>query len=144
MDYKRTENTLLLRLDKGEEVTESVLSVAKKEGITFAEISGIGATDDFTASVFDREKGDYEKNRFTGDHEILSLTGTVTEKDGAPYLHLHIVCAGSGGRAVGGHLLSARISLTAEIVLQIARIGAQRKKDENLGINRIFFDETGV
>ena len=139
MEYKVFEDTIVVRLDKGDEIAKSLLEVAKKERMTLASVSGIGATDDFEVGVFDLARSDYERFRFTGNHEIVALVGNITTKDGAPYIHLHITCAGEGGKIVGGHLFDAKISLTAEIFLGKAAGSADRRRDETLGINKIRF-----
>ena len=139
MEYKVFEDTVLVRLDKGDEIVTSILDVAKREHLTLASVSGIGATDDFEVGVFDLERSDYDHVRFHGNHEIVSLVGNLTTKEGAPYIHLHITCAGEGGRVVGGHLFEAKISLTAEIFLRKAAGRAERIRNESLGINQIRF-----
>lgn len=139
MEYKVFEDTILVRLDKGDEIVKSLLAVAEKEGVTLASVSGIGATDDFEVGIFDLDRSDYDHFRFGGNHEIVSLVGNLTTKDGAPYVHLHITCAGEGGKIVGGHLFEAKISLTAEIFLQTGKGTADRLRDETLGINKIRF-----
>lgn len=139
MEYRVFDEIILVRLDKGDELVASILAVAQKEGLTLASVSGIGATDDFEVGVFDLERADYRHYRFGGNHEIVALAGNITTKDGAPYIHLHISCAGEDGRIVGGHLFEANISLTAEIVLHIGTGGVDRRRDEALGINKIRF-----
>lgn len=139
MEYKVFEDIIVVRLDKGDHVAESLLSVAKEEGVTLASVHGIGATDDFEVGVFDLKKSDYDRVRFTGNHEITTLVGNLTTKEGAPYLHLHITCAGEGGKMVGGHLFEAKISLTAEIFIKTIKGNAERERDEALGINKIRF-----
>ena len=140
MEYRVFEDSMLVRLDKGDKIAQGLSEVAEKEGWTLASISGIGATDDFEVGVFDLARSDYERFRFNGNHEIVSLVGNLTTKDGKPYLHLHITCAGEGGKIVGGHLFEGRISLTAEIFLQKAAGKADRLRDESLGINKINFE----
>ena len=98
MKYKRFDDTIVLRLEAGEDINGSLMSLAQKEKITLASVSGIGATDDFTVGVFDIESKDYNKKHYTGNHEITSLTGNITEMNGAPYVHLHITCAGKDGK----------------------------------------------
>ncbi len=140
MEFREYGNIAVVRLDKGDEIIESIKKVASSLSIESAVFSAIGATDDFTVGVFDLEKSDYEKFSFKGNHEILNLSGNITAVDGKPYVHAHITCAGEGGKVVGGHLLEGRISLTLE--LEIIRIDAavSRKYDKNLGINRFNFD----
>ena len=131
---------IVVRRDKGDEIAKSLRDVAKREGLNLASVSGIGATDDFEVGVFDLDCGDYKRFRFCGNHEIVSLAGNVTTKDGAPYIHLHNTCAGEVGKIVGGHLFEAKISLTAEIFLQKGAGAADRLRDETLGINKIRFE----
>ena len=136
MEYKRYGGVIALRLDKGDDITESVYTVAEKEGVKAAKVSGIGATDDFTVGVFDIAKKEYEKFVFSGNHEINALTGNITEKDGKPYIHLHITATGKGGKVVGGHLIKGVISLTGEIIITVTDGKITREYDETLGINR--------
>lgn len=139
MEYEVWKNTVVVRLDKGDKIAESILQVAGKEKITLGYVTGIGATDDFEVGVFDLASSDYNHFRYTGNHEINSIVGNLTTKDGNPYLHLHITCTGCDGKVVGGHLFDGNVSLTAEIFIQKAEGKAERKFDETLGINRITF-----
>lgn len=139
MNYKRYGDDIVLRLDSGDEITESILAAAKKENVKCADISGIGATDDFTVGVFDLTKKEYEKFHFTGNHEIVSLCGNLTEMDGEKYSHLHISCADKNGNVKGGHLISAVISLTCEIFIHLNNGNVYRKYDKTSGINKIEF-----
>lgn len=139
MDYRRYGDTILVRLDRGEDICEQVLAVAKKEKVTAASVTGIGATDDFTVGVFDLEKKGYHEFHFTGNHEITALAGNVTTMHGETYLHLHINCANGQGQVVGGHLMRSRISLTCEIFLHLCGGKADRTHDDALNLNRITF-----
>ena len=139
MEYKNYGQTIVVRLDKGEEIAKSLLKIAEKERLSCAFITGIGAVDDFEVGVFDLDKAGYDRYHYTGNHEINALVGNLTAKDGVPYLHLHITCTGHGGKIVGGHLFEGRISLTAEIFLQTLAASVDRKYDETLGINKISF-----
>ena len=139
MDYRRFGDTVIVRLDKGEDIVEQILAVARKEQLTAASVSGIGATDDFTMGVFDLEKKGYNAFHFTGNHEITALAGNVTTMNGETYLHLHINCANAQGQVVGGHLMRAKISLTCEIFMQVCGGKAERTHDDALNLNRITF-----
>ena len=136
MEYKKFGDKIYLRLDKGDDITESVFKVAKAEGVKAAQVSGIGATDDFTVGVFDVAKKKYNEYVFNGNHEINALTGNITEKDGKPYIHLHITATGDGCKVVGGHLIKGVISLTGEIIITVSDGKVLRAFDGKLGINR--------
>lgn len=139
MKYKVTDDTILVRLDVGEEIQAQLLKIAEAENISYAAVSGIGATDAFTVGVFDLDKKDYDRLDFSGNHEITALCGSLTRMNGQPYVHLHINCANSKGQLVGGHLLSARISVTAELVLTCLPCIVERQYEESLHFNGLVF-----
>ena len=95
MEYRQFSDTYIVRLDPGEDIVEQLARLAKDEGLCLAEINGLGAVDDFTVGVFDRNEKRFVPNRFRGAYEIVSLHGTITD---GPYLHLHM-SAGEIGRA---------------------------------------------
>ena len=139
MYYKQYGDKTVVRLDKDDEIIESIKTVASELSIKTAFFSAIGATDDFTVGVFDLEKGDYERFSYSGNHEILDLSGNITSADNKPYVHAHITCAGKGGNTVGGHLLNAKISRTLEMVIISVDAEVTREYDASLGINRLSF-----
>lgn len=140
MEYRVFGKTIVVRLDKGDEIVKSLLEVAKKECCGLASVTGIGAVDDFEIGVFDLKKATYDRIRYTDNHEINALVGNLSTKDGEPYQHLHITCTGHGGKVVGGHLFEGKISLTGELFLQVIDGAAERKFDGSIGINKISFD----
>ena len=139
MDYRRFNDTILLRIDRGEEIIEAVRTVAEKEHIRLASVEALGATDDFTVGVYDVAEKHYDSKTFTGPHEIVSLVGTITEKDGAFYQHLHMSAGNRDCEVVGGHLNRATVSATCEMVIRILPGAVDRKTDPEIGINLIRF-----
>ena len=138
MEYKRFNNKIVVRIDRGEEIVSKLNEVCVKENIKLASVNAIGATDDFTVGVYKPSEKLYTSCRFTGDYEIISLIGTVTTDDGKPYIHLHM-CAGEGDKMVGGHLNSATVSVTCEMVLDVIDGSVGRYMDENIGIKLFKF-----
>ena len=139
MEYQRFNDTLLVRIDRGEEIIEKVREVAEKEHIRLASIEALGATDNFTVGVYDLDNRHYDSKTFTGPHEILSLCGTITEKDGAFYQHLHLSAGNKNCEAVGGHLNRAIVSATCEMVIRVIDGAVDRRPDPATGINLIRF-----
>ena len=90
MEYKRFGDTLVVRMDRGEEILEQLQIVSERENIKLAEISALGAVNDITVGVFKTDEKKYYSNRFTGSYEITSLTGTVSTMNGKYYAHLHM------------------------------------------------------
>lgn len=140
MDYKRFDNKIVARFDRGEEVHEALKNLALKEDIKLASITAIGATDDFTIGVYKLYDKSYTEKNFKGIFEILAITGTITTKDDKYYPHLHISVADDEGNGIGGHLIRANISITCEMVIDIIDGKVERKMDDELGINLFKFD----
>lgn len=139
MEYKRFNDTIILRLDPGEEICERLTALASEEGIDLAEISGLGAVDTFTAGIFDTVNKVFIPRQYTGAFEIASLTGTLTRQDGKPYLHVHMSAGDVDGTVRGGHLSRARVSATAEIVVRIVQGNVGRKFSDAIGLNLLDF-----
>ena len=139
MDYRRFNDTILLRIDRGEEIIEAVRTVAEKEHIRLASVEALGATDDFTVGVYDVAEKHYDSKTFTGPHEIVSLVGTITEKDGAFYQHLHMSAGNARCEVFGGHLNRAVVSATCEMVIRILPGVVGRRPDPEIGINLLQF-----
>lgn len=135
MKYKRFGEDIVVRLEVGEEVVASLAEIAEREGVTFASVSGIGAADDIAVSVYDVKAKKYFDNEFREPMEITSLLGTVSEKDGAPYIHIHATAGRADGTVIGGHLKRAVISATCELVLHTVYGRVPRFYDERTGLN---------
>lgn len=139
MEYGRFGDTVLLRIDRGEEIIETVKRVAEKERIRLASVEALGAVDDFTVGVYDVAAKRYDSKTFTGAFEIVSLVGTITEKDGAFYQHLHMSAGNRDCEVFGGHLNRAVVSATCEMVIRILPGAVNRAPDPETGINLIRF-----
>lgn len=139
MEYRRFANTIVARMDKGEEILEQIQSIAEKEEVKLASIRALGATDDFTVGVFKTREKKYYANEFRGDHEIVSLTGTISTMNGQFYAHLHMSAGNEKGQVFGGHLNRAVVSATCEMVIEVIDGQAERAFDEEIGLNLFRF-----
>lgn len=135
MEYKRFENTIILRMDRGEEILETLKTVALKENIKLASVSAIGACDHFVAGVYSIPEQKYYKNEFNGVFEITALVGNINTMNGEYYAHLHITCADEKCNCLGGHLNEARVSATCEMIINIIEGNVDRVKNPDTGIN---------
>ena len=139
MEYKRFNNTIVARLDRGEEILTEIEKIAKAESIKLAKVSAIGAVNDFTVGVYDVDKKEYKANSFTGDFELLSLSGNINTMNGEYYCHLHMSAGNEKGEVFGGHLNRAVISVTCEMFIDIIDGTVDREHDDNIGINLFRF-----
>ena len=139
MEYIKFGNTIFARIDRGEEILEKLKEISVKENIKLAHVSALGATNDFTVGVFNVDEKKYYANSFSGNFEIVSLTGTVTTMDGEFYAHLHMSAGNDKGEVFGGHLNRARISATCEMVITVTDGMVERKFNEDVGLNLFDF-----
>lgn len=135
MKYQRFEQTIIVRMDKGEDIVEQVKNVALKEKIKLASISALGAINEFTVGVFKTKEKKYYANEFKGDFEIVSLTGTINTMNDEYYSHMHLSAGNDQGQVFGGHLNKAIVSATCEMVIQIINGEIDRYFDEEVGLN---------
>ena len=119
MEYRKFSNTIVVRIDKGEEILEKIKEIALKENIKLANINALGATNDFTVGVFKTTEKKYYSNNFKGDFEIVSLTGTINTMNNEFYAHIHMSAGNDKGEVFGGHLNRAIVSATCEMIINI-------------------------
>ena len=139
MEYRRFDSTYLVRIDRGEEIVEQVRRFAQAEGVRLASVQALGAVNDFTVGLYHTGDKRYLSENYTGDHEIVSLTGTIDTMDGAFYCHLHMSARSEDGRVVGGHLNRAVVSATCEMVLTVLDGEVGRKFSQEIGLNLFEF-----
>lgn len=135
MKYQRFKQTIIVRMDKGEDIVKQVKNVALKEKIKLASISALGAINEFTVGVFKTKEKKYYANEFKGDFEIVSLTGTINTMNDEYYSHMHLSAGNDQGQVFGGHLNKAIVSATCEMVIQIINGEVDRYFDEEVGLN---------
>jgi len=134
MEYKRIENKIVFRLEKGDMLMESTQRIATAENIKLASINGIGACSKIEMGYIDLSIKEYIFKTFEGNLEILQATGNITLKNGEPFPHIHISVSNDECKAFGGHLNEATISATFEGVMQIIDHEIHREFNEDLGL----------
>ena len=139
MEYRRFENTIVARIDKGEEILSEIKNIAETEKIKLANINALGATNDFVVGVFKTSEKKYYSNEFKGDFEIVSLTGTINTMNGEFYSHIHFSAGNDKGEVFGGHLNKAVVSATCEMIINIIDVNVDRIHDEEIGLNLFKF-----
>lgn len=139
MEYRKFDDSYVVRLNKGEEVIESLKELCRKEDIKLAEITGLGASNLVEIGVFNVNTKEYNTKVFEGMFEITSLVGNATRKDGDVYLHIHINFGDENGNVRGGHLVRSNISATSEIVVRKINGEVGRKLSNEIGLNLLEF-----
>ena len=136
MDYRKFNDTFVVRMDRGEEILSALTELCGKEQIRLGSVSALGAADHAVIGLYDVGARQYHRNTFDGPMEITSLLGSISVKDGEPYLHLHINLCREDMSVIGGHLNECRISATCEMIVQQIDGIVERKLDEAVtGLN---------
>lgn len=139
MEYKRFDKTIVVRIDKGEEILQKIKEIAEKENIALASVRALGAVSRFTAGVYNMDEKKYHANEFDGFFEIVSLTGTINTKNGEFYCHLHMSAGDEKGQVFGGHLNEAIVGATCEMVIEEIDGKVDRFYEEKTGLNLFQF-----
>lgn len=139
MEYRKFENIIVARLDKGEEILEQIKIIATRERIKLATVQALGAIDRFTVGVFKIDEKKYLANDFAGNFEIVSLNGTINTMNGEFYCHLHMSAGNDRGEVFGGHLNQAVVSATCEMVLTLINGTVDRHYNKQIGLNLFQF-----
>ena len=135
MNYRIDDtNRILVVLEKGDEIFKSLHALVNQLDITFGWINGIGAIEDITLGSYSVEKKDYIKKEFTGEFELTSLSGNITTKNNEPFIHIHVNISDEECNAYGGHLFSATITATCEIIIFISDNHLYRQESEDIGL----------
>lgn len=141
MQYKRFGPTYVLRLEPGDEVIESVRTVAEKEEIKGAFFYGLGAVKDVSLGYFDVKSKKYKEKSFEQDFELTSMLGDVALSGDMVIVHAHVSLAGEDFRAVAGHLNRATVTATTEIVVNPIEGKLSKKTDPITGLNLMDFKD---
>ncbi len=139
MEYKKFGDTIIVRIDKDEEILDQVKKLALRENIKLASVQALGAVSQFTVGVFDTKEKKFLPNEFRGTFEITSLTGAINTMNGEFYCHLHMSAGNEKGEVFGGHLSRAVVSATCEMVIQVIQGSVDRCYDDEIGLNLFRF-----
>ncbi|MHC5036410.1 MAG: PPC domain-containing DNA-binding protein [Planctomycetota bacterium] len=126
---------LLVKLDPGEKVMESLSRLAEKRNLRGAWVEGLGAVKDVELGWFDTANKTYVKRSFPDLHELVSLTGNVGRAGAETAVHLHAVCAGRDLRPVAGHLFEAVCAVTVEMKVREFTFPLERVRNETFALN---------
>ena len=139
MQYRKFGSKYFVRIDRGEEILDRLKNLCEQEKIILAEVKALGAIDDFNVGLFDVDEKKYHTHHFAFPAEIVSLWGTVSTKDGGFYAHVHMSAGDKEGRVFGGHLNSARVSATCEMIVDVSDGRIERKFNDEVGLNLFEF-----
>ena len=135
MQYKQSGNVYMVRIDRGEDIAESLKKLCEDKHILLGRVEAIGAADHAVIGVYDLAKKEYYPEEIDEFMEIASLNGNITAMGGKPYIHLHATLADRNHVVHGGHVIEMRVGATCKMFITVPDGEVNREKDEGLGIN---------
>jgi len=140
MRSKEEGSLIFVRLFSNEDIYRELEQVCQKhEVVTAVVLSGVGQLKQFELGYF-KGKGDYAPRGFEKPHELLSLTGSISNQEGKYDFHIHAVLGNEEKNVVGGHLIKGIVEVTNEIVLLKTSLKVKRKLEESTGLQGMFLE----
>ena len=141
MQSKEKGSLIFIRLFPGEDIYQALKKACQKHQVkTAVVLSGVGQLKKFKLGYF-KEKGDYAPEEFERPHELLSLTGSISNQGEDYNFHLHVALGNEAKGVVGGHLIKGIVEVTNEIVLLKTDLAVMRKLEESSGLQGMFLEE---
>jgi predicted DNA-binding protein with PD1-like motif len=145
MEYKvgKAGRIIAARLFEGEDIYESIESIARKENIKAAAVLITGGFRKADVVVGPKQEkpriiGNFKP--FAGPGEVLGV-GTLYRDDKQPKLHIHTAIGKENHVMVGCPRGGASTFLVLEVtIIEIDEIEARRKLDESTGLNLLKFE----
>ena len=137
MQYRKSNHQILIRIDRGEDIPTTLLSVCERESVAGAVFTGIGACGRAVLSSYLPEENDFLDREIAGMLDLIALNGNIFMENGELREHTHAVfsCLRDGEhRVLAGHLKSAVVRYTAEILLTVTD-PIRKTYDPSLGIS---------
>jgi predicted DNA-binding protein with PD1-like motif len=125
----------LIRLPYEADIIEYLTGFCAEKKIHCAAVNLIGATSMVTIGYYSQESRKYYPKTFEQEMEIVSCSGSVSRKDGKPFLHLHAVMGDVELKSWGGHLFPGSKVFACEAHIQELKGGRRvRMPDPQTGL----------
>lgn len=133
-DSTESSRAYVLVGEPGEDAYVILSQFARKQSLTAAQLTGVGAFAHATVGWFDRQAKDYRHIRIDQQCELLSLVGDIAQADDGPQVHAHVVLGLSDGTTRGGHLLAAEIWPTLEVIVRESPVQLRKTSHPEMGL----------
>jgi uncharacterized protein len=107
-----------VRFSAGDDILSGLYDLVAKHRIASGHITGIGGLAPGALLGWgDPEVGGMKKIEIKDKTEIVSLLGEISQRNGEPYVHVHMIVGSSDGSTKAGHLLEGRIAPLGEVTV---------------------------
>jgi hypothetical protein len=128
------QRTFALIFDTGDEVMQTLQHFAEENRLLGSHFTAIGAFSEATLAYFDWQKKKYIDIPVHEQVEVLMFSGDIAEQDGKRKVHAHAVLGTSTGDARGGHLKTAKVRPTLELILTESPAHLRKQVDPETGL----------
>jgi predicted DNA-binding protein with PD1-like motif len=132
LDFGRV---FLVRADYDSDIVKFTADLAKKQRITAATFTAIGALKSAKLGFYDQQKHQYSENLLVAPQEIASCVGNISIKDGEPFVHAHAVLGDQNGNVKAGHLLEGKVFAAEIHLVELLGEKLERKSDAATGLS---------
>lgn len=139
MGSRKFGSKIIVRCDRMDEIIDTIKIVCSKYNVKLASVTGIGAVNKVTIGIFKPDEKEYHSIEISKDMEISSLIGNISRMNEEIYLHAHITLTDHLYNAFGGHLNFARVSCTAELIIDVIDGEVGRCFNQEIGLNLLDF-----
>lgn len=135
MKYSFDGYNYVIKLTKGERLSQAVEQFASETKIYGGWVDGLGAVLEITLGYYDLDKKEYQWQVFDGLRELSSLTGNLAlDEQGKIMLHAHGTVADSSYQVLGGHIKDLVAGATVELFVHRSYQAWKRKPDPDVGL----------
>lgn len=135
MTYSFDGFNYLMRLDKGERLSEGLKQFVRETNIEGAWVSGLGGALEMTLGFYDLDARAYQWRTFQGLYEIAGLNGNLAFDDKGEFaFHLHGTFGDRDYQSLSGHVKDLVAAATVELFIHRTYNAVIRKLDENTGL----------
>jgi uncharacterized protein len=119
----------------GDELSGGLERFAGQQNLGGSSFKAIGAFSRVKLGWFNWQTKQYETSVELDEQvELLSMIGDIALRNGQPQVHAHIVIGRRDGTAQGGHLQSATVRPTCEVILTESPEHLRKQVDEESGL----------
>lgn len=127
----------VFRVKPKQELASEISRYCHQNGISSGVVIGIiGSVENARLNFLKELPGKFVTEAYQGPLEIIGGQGSVALKDTELIIHVHLQLSDSD-KALGGHLVEARIFSTAEVVIGELDYQLHRHADHYTGLNEL-------
>ncbi len=125
----------MMRLEKGDDILNSLKRFAQARRIRAAVLEGIGSLNKVKLGHYDFTTKEYKFETFQEDLEILALSGNISTLNREPLPHAHVTLGRRDFSVIGGHLDEGSSANMVEIWLRQLSGKLFKARDDQIGLD---------